>query len=203
MTVRPRLKFEENSRHNIPLPRLDAELQLPDHNLLLVGDGSGQGGWTMGGGWAVAIIERHSGWRKRTIGGWDCCSIIVAELSAYLQAMMVHEALRGSLCRRQWGRGPEIVVLTDNQAIVTQAPNALAGHSVGGGTNPIWAGIRRCRDDTGAALTFRFIPRLSITLNWAMDQMAGRTRIALAEPSLTNLTHDERVVTLEELNPAQ
>lgn len=166
----------KNACFNVSPEMLASLVGCPEWDILLVGDGSGTGGWTMAGGWACAIIERETDERSVCWAGWSLCDILVAELSAYLQALMQIEALRGKALRRHLGRPIKILIVTDNQAIATQASAALSGRGVGGGTNPIWAAIRQIVQSTGTSLMFRFAPRRSTMLNVLVDQVAGRLR---------------------------
>ena len=171
-------------------------------NILLIGDGSGTGGWRMAGGWVCAIVERETDERSLCSGGWSTCDIIVAELSAYLQALMEIEALRGKALRRQLGRPLKILILTDNSVVATQSQLALSGGKVGGATNPIWAGIRQIVTSTGTSLTFRFAPRRSTMLNVLVDQVAGRLRRVVTDPKLSQYrAKDGSARSLKYLNP--
>ena len=156
----------------------------------------------MAGGRACAIIERETDERSLCSGGWSTCDIIVAELSAYLQALMQLEALRGKALRRQLGRPLKILIVTDNQVITTQATLALSGGRVGGDTNPIWAALRQIVTTTGTSLMFRFAPRRSTMLNVLVDQIAGRVRRVVSDPRLSEYrSRDGSGRSLKSLNP--
>jgi len=181
---------------------ITAMVKVPEWDILLVGDGSGTGGWTMAGGWACAIVERETDARSICWAGWSTCDIIVAELQAYLQALMEIEALRGKALRRRLGRPLNIVIVTDNQVVATQSATALSGAKVGGMTNPIWAGIRQIVQTTGTSLTFRFAARRSTMLNVLVDQVAGRLRRVVTDPKLGQYrSRDGSARSLVSLNP--
>lgn len=130
------------------------------------------------------------------------CDIIVAELSAYLQALMEIEALRGKSLGRQFGRPLKILIVTDNSVVATQSQLALSGGRVGGATNPIWAGIRQIVTSTGTSLAFRFAPRRSTMLNVLVDQVAGRLRRVVSDSKLGQYrAKDGSGRALKSLNP--
>ena len=149
---------------------------VPEWDVLMVGDGSGTGGWRMAGGWACVTIERQTDHRSLCWAAWSTCDIHIAELSAYLQAMIEFDQLRAKDVRRQLGRPIRVLVVTDNQPIVMQSTNGLIGGRVGGSTNPIWAALRQIVTANGISMTFRFAPRRSTMLNVLVDRVAERAR---------------------------
>lgn len=172
----PRFRLREKLRSNLSLSRLLRELGLPPSDVILVGDGSGTGSWTMGAGWACAVINTISNERILVAGGWSCGSVMIAELSAYLQGLMTFEALYGAATRKYLGRNITVTILTDNQAITQQHHTAFSGLRTGGDCNPIWAALRELCRSGGYILRFQHIPRVSIALNHVCDELAGQAR---------------------------
>lgn len=200
--TRRRLSLDKNARLDISPERLAVILGCPHWDFMLIGDGSGTGGWSMAGGWACITIERDRGRRRdRVFGGWSRCSILVAELSAYLQALMTIEADHGDMLRRRLGRQLTFLVITDNQPIALQATRGLLGMGVGGDTDPIWAALRCLIEKTGSNLVFKFAPRLSTRLNVAVDHVAGNVRRALEADGLGDYRSRGSLVTLDSINP--
>lgn len=152
------------------------ELQLPVPDVLLIGDGSGSGAWTMGAGWACAVVDLNTNQREVVCGSWSAGSVMIAELSACLQGLMTYEARFGDETRHRLGRPAVVQVLTDNQGIVMQHTVAFSGRTVRGDCIPIWAALKElCR--TGQyVLKFRHIPRLSVMLNHVCDRLALKAR---------------------------
>lgn len=184
-----RLHLQRDGRLNCSPVRLAIALGCPDWDVMLVGDGSGQGGWDMSGGWACCTLERHTDYRSVTWGGWNLCTIMLAELIAYQQALITYEAARGPAMRRHLGHGIRFLIITDNQATSGLSARGLVGEGVGGDTSSIWAGIRYLLGQSGSTATFRFAPRISTMLNFGVDQVAGRVRKEIGES-----THGEVLI---------
>jgi len=178
LTGIPKFRLRDKLRSNLPLKRLLRELGLPESDVVLVGDGSGTGSWTMGAGWACAIVSPVVDFRELVAGGWSCGSVIVAELSAYLQGLMTFEAKQGDDIRRRLGRNISVTILTDNQAITQQHGTAFTQQKVGGDCGPIWAALRELCRSGGYTLRFQHIPRVSIALNHVCDLLASQARKA-------------------------
>lgn len=172
----PLFQLREKLRSNLPVKRLLRELHLPVPDVLLIGDGSGSGAWTMGAGWACAVIDYHTNQREIICGGWSIGSVMIAELSAYMHGLMTYESRFGDVTRFRLGRPAIVQVLTDNQGIVMQHPVAFSGRTVRGDCIPIWAALRElCR--TGSyVMNFKHVPRLSIMLNHVCDRLALKSR---------------------------
>jgi len=182
---RPVFRLKEAGRSNARLARLNRELGLPSYDLLLVGDGSGTGGWQsdIGLGWACVCVEMSSGRRDLVSGAWSVGPIEVAELMAYFHSLLAFDRRRGDALKQKLKRPVSVLVLTDNQVIVDQSRTQLLSSSVSAdkcnrSTSPIWAGVRDIAK-SGYVLTFKHIPRLSIRLNQICDLQAGASRKAL------------------------
>lgn len=172
----PRVILAEKSCCNLTLARLTRDLAFPAWDVLMAGDGSASGDWSIGAGWYCTSVERDSGFKLQTYGGWNRGPVMLAELSAYFQALIAFEAQRGDALRQRLRRPYRVLVLTDNQTIVQQQHVGIAGGRIKNVTSPIWAGISSLLKETGTTLELRFIPRISLMLNWAADQVAGRVR---------------------------
>jgi len=176
----PTFRLYKRSRHNTTLARLDRELPLPAHDLLLVGDGSGEAGWNsrIGLGWACVSVERASGMRALTRGAWSGGSIEFGELMAYFQALVHFDQTRGAALGASLGRSISVLVLTDNDVICQQASRGLSGRLIEQATSPLWAGFQFL-GRKGYSMQFRYIPRLSIRLNVLCDSLAEKNRKSL------------------------
>lgn len=160
-------------------------------DVLLVGDGSGTGGWTMSGAWACVTVERESDHRSICWGGWSKADIFVAELSAYMQALIDFEETRAAEMRRRLGRPIRVLVVSDNDTIVKWSERAMSGVRVTGATNSIWAALRDLVKGSGLSITWRFAPRRSTMLNVVVDQVCGRVRLVVQDPDLGRY-HDRK-----------
>jgi hypothetical protein len=193
----------KNAQFNVSPEMIAGVIKCPEWDVMMLGDGSGTGGWTMAGGWACVTVERESDNRSICWGGWSTCDILLAELSAYFQALVEFENTRGEVLRKHLGRPVKILVITDNQPIASQAPAALVGGKVGGNTNALWAAIRHITQSSGISIQFRFVPRCAVMLNVLADQVCGRVRKLLGDPTLGEYrvrgVNSSR--TLESLNP--
>ncbi len=197
-TVPRRLYFAEKTRWNIPLAQLLRECDLPRADVVMVGDGSGTGGWTMGAGWACVISIPILRRREVIYGGWSCGSILMAELSAYFQGLLTVEARFGKELRALLQRPYRVVVLTDSQVLVGQhtSLNSPSADMLG-----VWTGLKAVAQHHAIDLRFHFLPRLSTQLNAVADQIAGKVRKALAEPALSEYRIRQDVQDLDLMNP--
>lgn len=186
--------------HNFSLDRLTRELNLPEWDFLLVGDGSGCD-WNIGAGWACLINGRVSGWppyRKLVAGGWSDGTNNIAELSAYFQALYFIDANLGKLYREKLNRSVlQVAIVTDSQFLVDSYRQQA---TTTGSLAPLWSGIRMF-EMRGYALHFRHIPRLSITQNWAVDKVAGEARLRMQEEVENPVCRHGVEQNLDELNP--
>jgi len=169
-------RLKAKGRCNFPLTRLDHILDLPPHDLLMIGDGSGSGNWSIGAGWACVTIERDTDKRFLTWGGYSRGPVLLAELMAYLQALMDYEFVHGHELRQKLRRSYRIVVLTDNDTLVKQHHQIATGANVANVTAPLWAAMNQLVTSKGILITFYHIPRISICLNDVVDQISRTVR---------------------------
>jgi len=148
----------------------------------------------MGGGWGGVLVDRYSNVRKLVYGAMNPCTVTLAELWPYLQALAWYTAKNAGPGRRRkkevnaLGRNMEIHIVTDNQAVATcgMFPESRQAHC------EIWAAVDAYRQN-GYNLTFHHVKREVVDLNFLVDAISRSARKALddiPEDALTVL-HDK------------
>ena len=146
----------------------------PRWDVLIVGDGSGSG-WAQACGWAATLIDNRRQARRFFYGGMDCGSVNFAEAMPYVQSLTWYDHHYGKESLEQVGF-LNVHILTDSQVIAQWGTRAQQSE----GDLPrkmlaIWATMREYRR-LGYHCTYHWAPRLTTTLNWAADIMAGICR---------------------------
>lgn len=186
------------------LRRLLSDLKIRDWDVLLVGDGSGSG-WDVGVGWSCIVIDKYTKTRKLIYGGGNTGTVNIAELMAYVHAMLWYSGHTGKELKKQNpGKTIKVHIVTDSRVIVGQGVRTTSRSLDGVANRALWA----CMNDLarqGYSFHYHWIDRMSNELNWAADQMAGRARISLRNCLLIddtpNTDGNDEEVSIYDLNP--
>ena len=150
-----------------------------DWDVLIIGDGSGQG-WSFGCGWASVLIDHFSAQRKLFYGGMNSGTIGLAELFPYFHAMLWYSRGPGSKRMQrllaQYGYAQEIKVhiITDSDITAKQG-NGKAARK----TNiELWAAMDMFTR-LGYKFTFHWVRRDNVGLNMLVDHIAREARRSL------------------------
>lgn len=180
------------------------ELNIKSWDVLLVGDGSGSG-WDIGIGWSCIIIDKHTKARKLIHGGGSTGTVNIAELMAYVHAMLWYSSHIGKEVRKNYPKKfIDVHVITDSRVVANQG-NKVAERKLDGLANrALWASISDIARQ-GYKFHWHWVERLTSELNWAADQMAGSARKAVKNCVLTEDVPDEdgkyRGVSIYDINP--
>jgi ribonuclease HI len=180
------------------------ELNINAWDVLLIGDGSGSG-WDIGIGWSCVIIDRNTGTRKLVHGGGSTGTVNIAELMAYVHAMLWYSTHIGKDLRKQYPRKIlDVHVITDSRVIVTQGEKVGERNADGIANRALWASISDIARQ-GYKFHWHWIERLTNELNWAADQMAGSARRAVRSCALIedvpNSNGKYKPVSIYDINP--
>jgi ribonuclease HI len=145
-------------------------------DLVLCGDGSG-GGWSVGGGFAVFLVDKVMPVRDFLTGGYSKTTVNRMELGAYTQALSYHYY---GLARGRLDHTPyKVWVFTDSEitakvgaGIYTKRANIDLWHMVD------WFESR------GYRINWRHIKRNSTAFHHEADGVAGRVRKAILAEDL-------------------
>lgn len=151
--------------------------QIKTWDVLLVGDGSGNG-WDQPCGWAGILIDNELRLRRMDYGAMNPGSINFAEVMPYVQALNWLDNNGGR--RRLKDRGViRVHVLTDSAVVARWGTIAAdLNQPLPRKHILLWAGMRelaRC----GYVINYHWAPRSSSMLNWAADLIAGLSRRAI------------------------
>ena len=180
------------------------ELDIKAWDALLIGDGSGSG-WDIGIGWSCVVIDRYTKTRKLIHGGGSTGTVNIAELMAYVHAMLWYSTHIGRELRKQYPRKLlNIHVITDSRVIVNQGKKVSERNMEGLANRALWASINDIARQ-GYTFHWHWIERLTNELNWAADQMAGSARKAVKNCMLTEDVPNEngkyKGVSIYDINP--
>jgi ribonuclease HI len=175
-----------------------AQLGVEDWDVALVGDGAGIS-WDRPAGWACVLIDRHGlgepagdDRRKLFTGGMNYGTIGIAELMAYIHALLWYERYHGR-DRRLLLKKPllDVLIITDRQGLADQAV-ALSSGSTRASTIckrcPLWAVMLQLAR-AGYRFTWRWQPRRALMLNSLADRMADAAKHAGANALVQALEH--------------
>lgn len=158
---------------NIAIEALLAHLNVPDWDVLITADGSGQT-WETACGWAGVVVDRQTRGRKLLYGGVSAGSNYLAEALPFLHAMSWYDQSCGSGRLAKYGV-QRVVMLTDSEALFrgmsSEHPSALK--IIWGA----WTEMRRL----GYVIEPRWLRRSTIRLNVLVDAIAGRSRVLLRD----------------------
>jgi hypothetical protein len=193
------LVLDAEAYSNASLRRLSHEWRLPPWDVLVVGDGSGSGAWhqELGIGWASVVTDVF-GNRVVQLGSLYDGNVSLAELSAAAHGLW-HYHNTVTKKRPKLEKPLRVVCLCDNQQIVTESRTSVEAqlHTVDG---PQWAFFHAVLL-RGYVATWWQIPRISLNLNWAADQLASKARKALQTEHMLDLARNKQPVSLADLNP--
>jgi ribonuclease HI len=151
------------------LNELLAELEVPANHwdLLLVGDGAGQG-WLTHAGWAICLIDRIDGYRKLFSGCVNAGTVAWAEAAGALHALRWHYENH----RRSIHSGPiEVVITTDNQTTARIG----AGEYQASRNLDVWAGFDFFKS-VNYHLNWKWVERNKNPLHIAVDKLSKNGR---------------------------
>lgn len=145
-------------------------------DLLLIGDGSGQG-WALGCGWASVLIDRHSAQRKLFYGAMNSGTIGIAELFPYVHAMLWYS--RGAGKKRlqklhnQFGHAHRLNVhiITDSEITAKQGNGHAKRHT----NTELWAAMDQFTR-LGYSFSWHWVERDTIGLNVLTDYLSREAR---------------------------
>ena len=188
----------------VRLGSLLKELDIKAWDVLLIGDGSGSG-WDIGVGWSCIVIDRYTKTRKLVHGGGSTGTVNIAELMAYVHAMLWYSTHIGKELRKQYPRKTlNVHVITDSRVIVNQGERVAERNMDGIANRALWASISDIARQ-GYTFHWHWIERLTNELNWAADQMAGSARKAVKNCMLTEDIPNENGkytgVSIYDINP--
>ena len=154
------------SDHMAGLEALAKELHLPDHELLLVGDGSGSV-YDRPAGWACVAYDRPKQQTTVHAGALTCGTNNFAELAPYVQALWHHHQDHG-----QPTPANTRVALVSDSEVTVRCGNGEYDRNA---NLCLWAAVewfKRC----GYRLSWRHVRRASIDWNVWADEIAGFMR---------------------------
>lgn len=156
-------------------------------DLVLVGDGSGTGGWVKGCGWSV-LVYAQSDRPFFLCGGMNVGSINFAELFAYVHAIAWFDQARDGHAIRKRKELWRVVIFSDNQEVVTVGNSLMTG-------DRSWTSLPEHRFDwealrffvrRGYDFKFFWIPRNTVVENVVADDLSRQCRIAIEQLSSVN-----------------
>jgi ribonuclease HI len=148
------------------LEALAEELRLTDHDLLLVGDGSGSV-YHRPTGWACVAYDRLKPQVTVHAGALTCGTSNFAELAPYVQALWYHHQDHGQPTQAD----TDVALVSDSEVVVRCGNRQYSRNA----NACLWAAIEwfeRC----GYRLTWRHVRRASIDWNVWADRIAGYLR---------------------------
>lgn len=147
-------------------------------DVVLIGDGSGQG-WETPNGWACCLIDRETKGRRLFYGATNQGSVNLAELLPYLQSLCwFHNAYGHDRLKSRGTLNVHIITDSNLTAVNGNLSANLSRDLPEGPWRPLWASIREyCR--MGYRLTFHWCRRDTSDLNALADLIAGLTRRAV------------------------
>jgi ribonuclease HI len=180
------------------------ELSINAWDVVLVGDGSGSG-WDIGVGWSCVLVDRHTGTRKLIHGGGSTGTVNIAELMAYVHAMLWYATHIGKDLRKQHPRKIlDVHVITDSRVVASQGVKVAERNTAGIANRALWASIADITRQ-GYKFHWHWVERLTNEMNWAADQMAGSARRAVRSCELVddvpNSKGKHEPVSLYDINP--
>jgi ribonuclease HI len=171
------------------IERLTKSWNIGDWDVLIVGDGSGQG-WANGCGWASVLIDRHldkKGGRKLLHGAWNLGTINLAELMPYYHALAWYADWRAKNAHPCSARGlTRVAIVSDCKALVEQGQKILNGDKA-------WEDVKANRGlwlalydfvRLGYVLNFHWAARATSALNVYCDAVANSSRLAVSDTQL-------------------
>lgn len=180
------------------------ELNIKSWDVLLVGDGSGSG-WDIGIGWSCVVIDKHTKSRKLIHGGGSTGTVNIAELMAYVHAMLWYSSHIGKGVRKDYPKKLiDVHVITDSKVVANQGGRVALRKMDGIANRALWASISDIARQ-GYKFHWHWVERLTSELNWAADQMAGSARKAVKNCVLTEDVPNENGkyegVSIYDINP--
>ena len=151
------------------LEGLAESLSLPEYDLLLVGDGSGNA-YTQPAGWACVAYDRLKGRATVHAGAATCGTNNFAELAPYAQALWFHHQDHG----KNAATPVEVVIVSDSELTV-RCGNRQYGRTA---NMCLWAAVEWF-ERHGYTLTWVHVRRGSNAWNAWADQAAGYVRRVL------------------------
>jgi len=153
-------------------------------DVLLIGDGSGQG-WEMGCGWACVLIDHYSARRKLFYGAMSSGTIGLAELLPYFHSMLWYSRGPGKsrLDRLQTTRKSnpilQVHIITDSEIIAKQGN----GHAKIINNRELWAAFDQF-SKMGYAFKWHWLERDTIGLNALTDHISRESRRSVEKVQL-------------------
>lgn len=160
-----------------PLLEWTKAQQLPEWDVILIGDGSSSK-WEVGAGWGCTLIERKTGHREVFWGGMNLGTVPIAEIMAYVHAMLWYSA---ELERRsKTHQKTRVLVICDNKPLMQQGEQLVRGSRTPGSLDSnraLWRALIGYQQE-GFAFHFHWIERVTIALNRYADTLASVSRRA-------------------------
>lgn len=171
-----------------PLTTVLAKLgvAIDDWDIVLVGDGSGSG-WLDPCGWASVLIEKLTDCRRTFYGGMNAGSINLAELLPYVHALSWYHARFGEDRLARSHGILRVHILTDSEVTKNVGTRVMLHGTLPKGNRAMWATILEF-GRMGYRMTFHWIGRETMALNWLCDALAGNARAAVKDIVLQDLT---------------
>lgn len=165
--------------------RLATTWGLGDWDVLIAGDGSGQG-WDQPCGWASVLVDRHVGrlgGRKKFHGAMNAGTVGLAELLPYLQALSWYRGWREKHAHPRDGALTRVAIVSDSKGLVDQGNALLAGGKLPASVQAnraFWVALADF-PSLGFAIRLHWVRRATFALNALCDDLAGRSRLAVSE----------------------
>jgi len=150
---------------------LTTQLQLPEHDVLILGDGSGT---TIDKpcGWAVWLHFLKTGRAIRLFGGLSGGTNNMAELLPYIQALnLLDYIVRKALDGKPYNRTTRVCIVTDSE-LTAKCGNGEYGRNYNQG---LWASVDWFNKN-GFHVTFHHVRRNTNPVSAACDELAGEVR---------------------------
>ena len=178
------------------LPAVLDHFRITSWDVLLVGDGSGQS-WSMGCGWACAVIDKATMMRKLLWGGWSSGTVGIGEMMPYLHGLAWYHANVGKLVRKQnKSKLLEVHCICDNETVVRQGQREMDRDA----NAPLWAAIDQCLRN-GYLATWHWARRDTIGLNSLVDHVSRCARLAVSELSMDSMVPEMPGASIYNFNP--
>lgn len=155
---------------------LSKSLQLPEFDLLLMGDGSGTQSH-LPCGWAVYSYEKSTHSTLRHFGGVNHGTNNLAELAPYVHALWHHHSLRAKTVDFAAKKSAvRVAIVSDSEVIVRCGNGSYAKNS----NQAFWAALEWFTTN-GYVLQFFHTRRNTNAVGTAADDLAGRVRKTLLQ----------------------
>lgn len=191
----------ENPRKDMLQPLLEwtQAQNLPEWDVLLVGDGSGSK-WEVGSGWCCTLVERVTGMRQQFWGGMNLGTVPIAEIMPYVHALLWYADRKTKLIKTH--KATRVLIVCDNQPLMQQGQQLARGARTPNSLDsnrPLWRALIGFQSE-GFKLHFHWIERVTIALNRYADAMASTARKSIRDAPLPRHTRLKSAIDIYDVN---